>query len=515
MLPITSSSSRRKTTDTPPLAINLSQPSLAVRASSPMRSVLRSIAGLSRQKLVFVTIICLALGYLSFSILRSPHPYITYSTSSPSSSSPYYSSSSDFSWGSSARKKSSASSNEQIGEPLFDAPNTPFDRALTSLRNASDSLQSGKSTRTGDSKYDRFAVALKTGAEVAVERASIQLVTFLKKINNLVIIGESPGIHIGDHPMIDVYSGVYDLVDRRIAAMEKKEEAGKKKQKGSPMPDDFELIQPQGDVTPKRRRGLQRRSKEDAVVPAEDSRGWKLDAHKNLPGFEYLYKTYPNADWFVMIDDDSYVFFDNLDRYLKEKDPNKPHYIGSANVFLGCDGVTNFGDGPLFAHGGSGIVISRGAIKMMMGGIEKCIRKYRDCWAGDVRVALCLRDLGVLITPGKGFEKEPPNDDIQRLYEIETTSTASHPKTGVTTADILHSFNPVRPSAETDYDRPGHDFDHKPCANARMCEGYCFGTARCLAWAFDGATCWMKDGVGKREKVNGVLSGVIVDRYRC
>ena len=55
------------------------------------------------------------------------------------------------------------------------------------------------------------------------------------------------------------------------------------------------------------------------------------------------------------------------------------------------------GDGPYFAHGGSGIVLSNGALKQIYHGIPTCTVDYTDCWAGDVRIALCLRDNGILI----------------------------------------------------------------------------------------------------------------------
>ena len=72
-------------------------------------------------------------------------------------------------------------------------------------------------------------------------------------------------------------------------------------------------------------------------------------------------------------------------------DSSLPYYFGSATVFVGCDGVTEFGSGPEFAHGGSGILLSKAAMRLMMRNIDTCIEKYKDCWAGDVRVALCLR----------------------------------------------------------------------------------------------------------------------------
>ncbi|KAJ3208579.1 hypothetical protein HDU67_006671 [Dinochytrium kinnereticum] len=468
---------------------------------------------LSRGKLLIISVLALGLIYLSFLNLRDGYesPRLKWAAAFGTKKTP--STANTGTSAGSGKKKNApshiSSTNVQIGEPLFNAPSAPFDKAVESLRNdSSKNLRDGDETRK---RFDKFAVALKTGAEVAVERASIHLVTFLKKINNLVIIGESPGIHIGDHPMIDVYTGVYDLVDKRLAAKKEKDEAAAKS-KGSASKEKAK----DGDDEDEKSRNLEKREpKEAAVIPAEDSRGWKLDAHKNIPGVEYLYRKYPNAEWYIMIDDDSYMFFDNLDHYLKGKNPDDPHYIGQSNVFVGCDGVQKFGDGPNFAHGGSGIVMSRGAVKKMMGGIEGCIKKYKDCWAGDVRLALCFRDNGILLTGGQGFDKEPPNDDIQRLHEVETMAIAAHPKSGVTYSDVLQNFLANREAIQKDTDRYGSDYDNRPSEDARACMLMCKSEHKCKSWTYDGSKCWLKDKIASVKEDKGKWSGILPEKYAC
>ena len=89
------------------------------------------------------------------------------------------------------------------------------------------------------------------------------------------------------------------------------------------------------------------------LIPEESSAGWRADAHKNLPGFRLMWNRFPNAEWFVMIDDESYLFLDNLAFELRKHNAEQPFYFGNANMFVGCDGVNRLGDGPNFAHGGS------------------------------------------------------------------------------------------------------------------------------------------------------------------
>jgi hypothetical protein len=66
-----------------------------------------------------------------------------------------------------------------------------------------------------------------------------------------------------------------------------------------------------------------------------------------------LFQHYPDVEWYFLIDDDTFLFLDNVDEYLPTLNFKKPYYLGSENIFVGCDGVTEFGNGPAFAHGGS------------------------------------------------------------------------------------------------------------------------------------------------------------------
>lgn len=51
-------------------------------------------------------------------------------------------------------------------------------------------------------------------------------------------------------------------------------------------------------------------------------------------------------------------------------------------------------------------------MKKLIPYVDKCINQYKPCWAGDVKVALCLRDAGVTIhdiaLTFPGFHSNPP-----------------------------------------------------------------------------------------------------------
>lgn len=241
-----------------------------------------------------------------------------------------------------------------------------------------------------------------------------------------------------------------------------------------------------------------------------------------------------------MIDDDTYILKHNLAELLSTYDHRKPYYFGNANVFNGCDGIVKFylpigvknmGDGPSFAHGGSGIVMSVAAVKAMIADIDRCIVKYRDCWAGDIRTALCLRDNGILIKGMQGFNNAPPHkvkapacakhytfhhllvNQIQQLWEIENSLN----KKIISAADIFHILHGH--SATKDYivdtDMPGSDFENMKCDSAVICQTTCKNNPKCISYSYVDGVCWLKDSIVESKVRNGSVSGVLREKYVC
>ena len=67
--------------------------------------------------------------------------------------------------------------------------------------------------------------------------------------------------------------------------------------------------------------------------------GLAIDAYNRLTdkvfhALKYVYSTYPNYDWYLKADDDTYVFADNLRWFLSQKDPSKPISFGLLLLFL-------------------------------------------------------------------------------------------------------------------------------------------------------------------------------------
>ncbi|KAJ3042522.1 hypothetical protein HDV00_007056 [Rhizophlyctis rosea] len=437
--------------------------------------------------------------------------------------------------------------------------------------------------------YDHFAVALKTGQDMALTRAPVQLMTYLKAIRNMIVIGEAPGVFIGDIEMIDVYSDLYKDLPQDMKkglpapappakgsatrkanpdgypgegaeGIMKRDNLGKRSEPEPTFekPEIFASIPLTPDGRLYRRAVIPAPSPapatkpkiEDAIVEDKSALGWRSDAHKNLPGLRELWSRFPDAKWYFMVDDDTYVFWENMRLALSTINADEPHYYGAKNVFKGCDGVKKFGDGPHFAHGGSGIVISRGAMKKIMEekALRECIVRYRTCWAGDIRTALCLRDHGIKLEGLKGFNKEPPNvrywyprepcdrpltfhhllvKQIQKLYDLERQMLSVWGSSRVTFGDIAADwlddgvYNVLGGVEGTD--RKRGDLTHLRWdgvrsgekGGAEWCEEKCEGMMRCHSWVWDGRECWLKEGIPPVGERANVTSGFLLDKYRC
>ncbi|KAJ3365720.1 hypothetical protein HDU91_002088 [Kappamyces sp. JEL0680] len=370
---------------------------------------------------------------------------------------------------------------------------------------------------TSEPDWSSYAFAVKTGQDIASARLPILLSTYLSRVENKIIIGETPGMAINGMPMLDVYTHLYDgLVD----------------EDGS----ELRFTPHQKQKTPTPSLDIQQ------SVPNEESKGWLADAHKNLPGFRELFRRFPEAKWYMMVDDDSYVFLDNLDSFLQDFNSSLPYYFGAGNTFSDCDGVQSWRHSTAFAHGGSGILVSRGAMLRLQSLWEFCIVRYHgasrrvltiDCWAGDVRLGLCLRDAGVLLTNVKGFHTNPPNDltvyghpcsrpltfhhllptQIQKLYEFELGATQNNPVAKITMADLMPEWLDSIPRTNTN--RKGDEYKTVLVRDLNACIERCRTDPACMAYSFKDRACALKRKVNILEKESGSTSGVMLSNFQC
>jgi hypothetical protein len=121
------------------------------------------------------------------------------------------------------------------------------------------------------------------------------------------------------------------------------------------------------------------------VQPSRE--GWKLDRFKFLPMVEAAYRMRPNSSWYVFLEVDVYIFWDNIFRLLEQYNPKDKHYLGTAVAGS---------HGRWFAYGGAGFVLSQALMHDLVAGAVSLTSRYRewvltDC-CGDAVLGYAILD---------------------------------------------------------------------------------------------------------------------------
>jgi hypothetical protein len=197
---------------------------------------------------------------------------------------------------------------------------------------------------------------LKTGGSVLWKRLPVHLFTTLTRTPHFAIYSDSPG-SIAGYEVVDILQNV---TDETLASAE------------------FELYRHQRYIHDNH--GVIDYSEIDIAG------GWDLDRFKNIPMLAHAYSISPDSDWFVFMDEDTYLMADGLADRLKKLDPNTPLYLGSKALLGNLE----------FAHGGSGVVVSRKAVELTVGSHPEYVQEYEnktfDYCCGDFMVALMLKE---------------------------------------------------------------------------------------------------------------------------
>ncbi|KAH9836417.1 glycosyltransferase family 31 protein [Teratosphaeria destructans] len=217
-------------------------------------------------------------------------------------------------------------------------------------------------------------VIMKTGSTEIRDKLPIHLATTLKCYPNYMIFSDIEETFL-DEPILDALEDV--------SARYKDSH------------DDFELyrrLQRGGRkaLKPSELSGPVSRSQGGGGKPTNP--GWRLDKWKFLPMARRTLQEYPDQKWYLFIETDTYIFWKTLLAYLAALDWTKPYYMGAQ---------INIGD-ITFAHGGTGILVSRPALQMVVRHYIDHKDEWEDFtaghWAGDCVLGKAFKDAGAPIT---------------------------------------------------------------------------------------------------------------------
>ncbi|KAH0075934.1 glycosyltransferase family 31 protein, partial [Aureobasidium melanogenum] len=116
--------------------------------------------------------------------------------------------------------------------------------------------------------------------------------------------------------------------------------------------------------------------------------GWKLDKFKFLPMVNGTLHEYPDKKWYIFVEPDTFIFWQNMLVYLSNLDWTKPYYLG---------GQMQIGD-VLFGQGGHEFIVSRPALQNVVTHYQAHQKEYEDFtdghWAGDCVLGKAFKDSG-------------------------------------------------------------------------------------------------------------------------
>lgn len=189
---------------------------------------------------------------------------------------------------------------------------------------------------------------------------------------------------------------------------------------------------------------------------------WKVSG--NTSKFEYTYKNgwrsairisrivsetfrlgLEEVDWFVLGDDDTLFFPENLVEVLSKYDHTKMYYVGGNSE----SHLQNILFSYNMAFGGGGFALSYPLAKLLARMQDSCLARYPHLFGSDDRMHACMAELGIPLTKEPGFHQFDIHGDASGIL-------AAHPVAPLVSIHHLDLIDPIFPhSVDTNYTRLG------------------------------------------------------------
>ncbi|EUC46730.1 glycosyltransferase family 31 protein [Bipolaris oryzae ATCC 44560] len=212
-------------------------------------------------------------------------------------------------------------------------------------------------------------VVLRTGATESLEKVPVHFRTTLQCVPHYVIHSDLDE-EIEGHAVHDVLKGVSDKTKQESDDFKHYHQLQKHGRRGVPQQQVMTSLSgsSQGDYM------------------RTDNAGWQLDKWKFLPMIDQAIKEKPDAKWYVFIETDTYLGWNNLLEYLSNFDDSKPYYIGKHLYINQVE----------FAYGGAGFALSNPAIMKVSEQRSQHLEEYEEFtkthWVGDCGLGKVFED---------------------------------------------------------------------------------------------------------------------------
>ena len=373
-------------------------------------------------------------------------------------------------------------------------------------------------------------VILKTGAHEARDRVPTYLNTILRCVPRFAIFSDLEETVAG-HTVHDVLAEIPKSVREQHAEFQAYDSLKKYQAEGR-----------QGEY-----KGLMTTGKRK-----EDAPGWRLDKWKFLPLLEKAIEH--DALWYFFMETDTNLVWSNLLQWLNQLDPKEARYLGAPSWF---------GD-HIFAHGGTGFVLSKPAVSAAIQAIRERPQHYhevlsKDC-CGDNVLSTLMGDLNITLfqsfpmlqgetinsldyterhwcRPIVSQHRMKP-EDITAMWEYEqkwlrdanTTASPAPPilhrdvfdqflGPTVLFGDALHDWDNLSDDETIESSSDGDEkFEH---ASAQACQIRCQQKVECVQYSYTAGRCNLGhvvrlgskvESAAKGDAKQGIVSGWMADR---
>ncbi|GLT93054.1 hypothetical protein SLE2022_108600 [Rubroshorea leprosula] len=143
----------------------------------------------------------------------------------------------------------------------------------------------------------------------------------------------------------------------------------------------------------------------------------------------------PNVRWFVMGDDDTVYFTENLVSVLAKYDHRQMWYIGGNSESVEQDTMHSYG----MAFGGGGFALSYPLAEKLVRILDGCIDRYYYFYGSDQRIWACISEIGVPLTIHPGFHQFDIRGDPYGIL-------AGHPVAPLVSLHHLDAVDPILPN---------------------------------------------------------------------
>ncbi|XP_004307473.1 PREDICTED: uncharacterized protein LOC101299814 [Fragaria vesca subsp. vesca] len=143
----------------------------------------------------------------------------------------------------------------------------------------------------------------------------------------------------------------------------------------------------------------------------------------------------PDVRWFVMGDDDTVFFPENLASVLSGYDHNQMYYIGGNSESVDQNEMHAYD----MAFGGGGFAVSYPLAARLAEQMDGCLDRYFNMYGSDQRVWACMIEIGVPLTKLSGFHQFDIRADSYGIL-------AAHPLAPLLSLHHIDALDPIFPT---------------------------------------------------------------------